>query len=51
MRMFIYVFSMGGETPGPETHPDDLRVIEDRAEAIVYMKILGWTPRVLCLPV
>jgi hypothetical protein len=45
--MFWYVFSIDGRTPDSTTDPDDIRVIEDRGQALAYMKILGFKPRVV----
>lgn len=44
--MFIYVFTVSGEWTC-----DDIRVVEDRREALLFMKILGIRPRVLCRPI
>jgi len=45
--MFWYVFTLDGKLADNTTDPDDLRIIEDRGQALMYIKVLGFKCRVI----
>lgn len=47
--MFYYIFDITGKCPDSTSCYDNIRVIEDRYEAIFIWKILGIRPRVMAV--
>lgn len=41
--MFLYVFSLTGQFDDA----DDLRIVQDRGEALMFMVVLGIRPKVV----